>query len=73
MKAIYLPLIAASLFANVAFAKVNDRDVPPEFGTVIKTTAQQDAEYASSVREHEGKGDRNYNASPIETESAKKI
>lgn len=73
MKAIYLPLIAASLLANVAFAKVNDRDVPTEFGTVIKTTAQQDAEYATSVREHEGKGDRSYTTSPAEPESAKKI
>lgn len=59
MKAIFLPLMVAALFSNAAFAKVNDRDTPvPAYATVVKTTAQQDAEYANAVREHEGKGDR---------------
>lgn len=60
MKLVFIPMIVASLFANAAFAKVNDRDTPvPAYATVVKTTAEQDKEYANAVREHEGKGDRN--------------
>ena len=65
MKAIYLPVLVASLFANAAFAKVGDLDTPvPAYATVVKTTAQQDQEYATATREHEGKGDRQTHQAP---------